>query len=231
MKAGIRAKWERLWASRWVEGSYRLRIDLDPDHENILGLVPRVLQALERATAVADALFGDACHAVTASHADVANLAKRHWPPRPTNIWARKPKSGFDVLREMGLSARVRSRWRGPLSAGFAEDVEDDDWRLRSFDLTGDIGSRDTLLWNSIVWDLPLFPRTPDKSFLLHPTEDILLHVYDERGMDVIAGDAETLRPFYRRFDDWLLDHDRPRMKPIFGEGSFSSGRMGSRRR
>jgi hypothetical protein len=87
---------------------------------------------------------------------------------------------------------------------------------MRSFDLTGSSGDRDILLWNPIALELPISPSSPDRSFLLHPTEAVLVHVCDDRGMDVIGKHAEALKPIYERFDSWLVDSDRPRMEQVF---------------
>lgn len=55
-------------------------------------------------------------------------------------------------------------------------------------------------------------------SYLADLERGILLHVYDDRGMDVSALTAAPLLPFYERFDAWLLDSDRERMKAAFAE-------------
>ena len=46
-----------------------------------------------------------------------------------------------------------------------------------------------------------------------------MLHVYDDRGMDVIACDPAKLHGLYSDFEDWLLDHDRERMMKLFWLG------------
>ena len=40
--------------------------------------------------------------------------------------------------------------------------------------------------------------------------------MYDDRGLDMIATDRALLAPLYRRFDHWLLDYDRARMRETF---------------
>ncbi len=59
----------------------------------------------------------------------------------------------------------------------------------------------------------------PDQfgSLLVDFQRGILVHVYDDRGMDVISSDRHVLEPLYRDFQDQLLDHDRRRMAGVFG--------------
>jgi len=40
--------------------------------------------------------------------------------------------------------------------------------------------------------------------------------MYDDRGLDIIASDKDTLSPIYTKHNDWLLDYDRARMEEIF---------------
>ena len=191
MRTDIQTKWADLWSSRWKDGAYRLRFELGEGYDPREQPIPRALQAFTRANAVADALLGDACIGVVATYRD---------------------EDGFAALQAMGLRGLVQSSWRTSLY-----DEEDGDaWHMRSFDLNGSSGDRDILLWNPIALELPISPSSPDRSFLLHPTEAILLHVYDDRGMDVIGKDAETLKPIYERFDSWLVGSDRPRMEQVF---------------
>ena len=212
MSAGIQTRWGDLWSSRWKDGAYRLRFELggenySPDEQP----VPRALQAYSRAKAIADDLFGEACIGVTATYATVDDLPPRLWPPRHMDADDRFG-DGFAVLRAMGFLAPVETSW----SAALDDDDDRDAWLMRSFDLTGSSSNRDTLLWNAVVRELQIWPSSPDHSFLLHPTEAVLLHVYDDRGMDVIGSDAQTLRSIYETFDSWLLDYDRPRMQQVF---------------
>lgn len=52
--------------------------------------------------------------------------------------------------------------------------------------------------------------------FLLHDKAHILYHLYDDRGLDVVAKDKETLRPVYEKYKDWLLEYDREEIDLLF---------------
>jgi hypothetical protein len=75
----------------------------------------------------------------------------------------------------------------------------------------------DTLLWASAARETRIRPRARflDVHIVDFPRR-FALRVYDDRGMDVVAMDAEPLLPLYRRFGPWLLDHGRARMDATF---------------
>jgi hypothetical protein len=59
-------------------------------------------------------------------------------------------------------------------------------------------------------------PWIEDRVYFLAPAKGLLFHMYDHRGLDIVAEDRATLAPIYRKFNDWLLDYDRPRMCETF---------------
>ena len=69
-------------------------------------------------------------------------------------------------------------------------------------------------------------PRTPrftgrgpwqgPELYFLNLDRALVFHMYDDRGLDLIAGDRQTLRPLYEQFNAWLLDYDRARMDLMF---------------
>lgn len=52
--------------------------------------------------------------------------------------------------------------------------------------------------------------------FFLNTKAEILYHLYDDRGLDVVAIDKMTLQPIYQNYHTWLLDYDREAMKKVF---------------
>ena len=52
--------------------------------------------------------------------------------------------------------------------------------------------------------------------FFLNTKAEILYHLYDDRGLDVVATDKMTLQPIYQNYHTWLLDYDREAMKKVF---------------
>lgn len=45
--------------------------------------------------------------------------------------------------------------------------------------------------------------------FFINTTKNLIFHMYDDRGLDIIASDVESLRPIYTRFNDWILAFNR----------------------
>ena len=43
-----------------------------------------------------------------------------------------------------------------------------------------------------------------------------LYHLYDDRGLDVLGGSRELLRPLYHKFHDWILEYDLERIDELF---------------
>jgi hypothetical protein len=48
--------------------------------------------------------------------------------------------------------------------------------------------------------------------YIIAPTAKVILHMYDDRGLDILARDLETLRPLYESFGDWILEDQRHRI-------------------
>src|ERR1700733_9137768 len=46
----------------------------------------------------------------------------------------------------------------------------------------------------------------------------LILHMYDDRGLDIIAANASTLVPLYERYADWILDNQRRKIDLRFKE-------------
>ena len=58
--------------------------------------------------------------------------------------------------------------------------------------------------------------REAPELYFLNLDQSLILHMYDARGLDLIAGNPQALRPFYERFHAWLLAYDRDQMDLMF---------------
>lgn len=52
-------------------------------------------------------------------------------------------------------------------------------------------------------------PSAAGDVYFLNPAKGIIVHMYDDRGMDVIAASKAMIMPIYRTFSDWVLEFDR----------------------
>lgn len=62
-------------------------------------------------------------------------------------------------------------------------------------------------------------PRVLGDVYFVDPKNHLILHMYDDRGMDVIAKDVTTLRRLYSAKQAWILDYDRQRIDNTFHPG------------
>jgi hypothetical protein len=62
-------------------------------------------------------------------------------------------------------------------------------------------------------------PRKPNingEVFFVNSTRNIILNMYDDRGLDIIANKKETLESIYKEYNEWILDYDREKIDSIF---------------
>ena len=52
--------------------------------------------------------------------------------------------------------------------------------------------------------------------YFLNSEKDVLFHLYNDRGFDVVAAGKETLRPLYESCQDWILDYDQEKIDRTF---------------
>jgi len=52
--------------------------------------------------------------------------------------------------------------------------------------------------------------------FFVNVSKKLIFHMYDDRGLDIIASDKETLRPIYNKYNDWILDYPREQIDEQF---------------
>jgi hypothetical protein len=194
------------YSSRWA-----LRFDLGGEWPVQGGQVPRMLQALERARVVTEAVFASS---------EVVDALIIKWGVRRPG--ARNP--AFRRLASMGFrpALRYEGAYRDP-------EHDDDEPKMRDYYFLGgptDPNDRAVLIWDSCGSEIGVEPSSPFisldgadqfRSLLIDFERGILVNVYDDRGMDVVALDQETLQPFYGRFGEWLLDYDRAQMAVTFG--------------
>jgi hypothetical protein len=63
-------------------------------------------------------------------------------------------------------------------------------------------------------------PKISSKVYVIDPRSKTIMHMYDDRGLDIIATKLKTLRPVYEGFSDWILDNQRHRIEFRFKTNS-----------
>ncbi|WLQ11977.1 DUF3885 domain-containing protein [Hahella aquimaris] len=59
-------------------------------------------------------------------------------------------------------------------------------------------------------------PSLRGRCYFVNRTKGLILHLYDDRGLDVIASDRSALKEIYVRCNDWILNHDKPKIDALF---------------
>ncbi|UOQ74484.1 DUF3885 domain-containing protein [Hymenobacter cellulosilyticus] len=52
--------------------------------------------------------------------------------------------------------------------------------------------------------------------FFLNVSRGLIFHMYDDRGLDILATDQATLQPLFDTYNSWILDYDRARIEQTF---------------
>lgn len=59
-------------------------------------------------------------------------------------------------------------------------------------------------------------PSLRGECFFINHDKDVVLNLYDDRGMDVVAEEKDVLIPLYEKCNDIILDYDRERIDSVF---------------
>ncbi|MBD8533342.1 MULTISPECIES: DUF3885 domain-containing protein [unclassified Massilia] len=162
-----------------------------------------VLTALQRATAVCKNIFDGS--------ASILVHLQRYAPQNRFQL-----RSTLRELRAAGIDPpRSRSIWLDAVSEDEKFSFDVGYWVQCAFELP--VAKLQALLWCALTCDFPsLRPNPGCRIYLIHPDKDIIVHPYDDRGMDVIGRGKPTLAALYRKHKDWLLAYDIAAMAQTF---------------
>lgn len=97
-------------------------------------------------------------------------------------------------------------------------DEEDEDYKMVQFYIECKIRHLDyekliRMICNS---DFGIEPMIDDEIYVVNITKDLVYHLYDDRGLDVVSNDVDILKDIYRKRNSWILEYDRQRIDSIF---------------
>lgn len=133
------------------------------------------------------------------------------------------PSSRFQLrhaLRELELAGlsipRCREIWVEQVPTDEQDEGDDEElWINLAFEVPK--AKLQNLLWCAFVSDFgPLHPNPHCLVYLINTEQEIIVHPYDDRGMDVIGGKREPLQRLYDAHKAWLLDYDIETMNRTF---------------
>ncbi|ABC28185.1 conserved hypothetical protein [Hahella chejuensis KCTC 2396] len=61
-------------------------------------------------------------------------------------------------------------------------------------------------------------PSLRGRCYLVNRTRGMVLHLYDDRGLDLIATEKSALREIYTRYNAWILAYDKARIDAMFSD-------------
>jgi hypothetical protein len=163
----------------------------------------QVLVALRKATIICDDVFaGDEMILV--------------------HLQAFAPPSRFRLraeIRELRLAGvdipKFRDAWLEKEEDEAADDDVDRYWVNCAFEVPA--AKLQNLLWCAFTSDFgPLRPNPNCRVYLLNTKKGIVVHPYDDRGMDIISQNSAALAGLYGRYNDLLLGYDMEAMRTTF---------------
>ncbi len=75
-----------------------------------------------------------------------------------------------------------------------------------------------SLLDGIIQTDFSGFLELASAVFFFDTQNALLFHLYDDRGLDIVAAEKQSLLELYQKCSNWLLDYDRKRMDDTFSD-------------
>jgi hypothetical protein len=66
--------------------------------------------------------------------------------------------------------------------------------------------------------DLKKKPCIDDHVFFINKDTKVIYHLYDDRGLDIIANNKDNIINLYEKYNDWILDYDREIIDQTFSK-------------
>jgi hypothetical protein len=203
--------WDDFPQPLFYQCPFALRFELGGNHE--MGPT-RFLQAMDRARSVASMIFAETENLTVA----VPFVGRRANTPVPARLRRALKSTGFSG--KIGAGKRMEPR---------DEDDEMTDVAcgyhrfLCALDTHNSPDQIAPFIWAAIANEMPIAPHFAcmSQNYIMDLGRGIVLHAYDDRGMDLIAISAELLRPCYEQFNEWLLDCDRVQMDTKFSPAAI----------
>ena len=73
------------------------------------------------------------------------------------------------------------------------------------------------VLWGALAQDLGIRPRIVGKMHLVNLNKKVLIHPYDDRGVDIYSPDNKFMGNLFKKYNGYLLDYDRAKMNSVYG--------------
>lgn len=187
----------------FYEWEHTLRFELGGEDVPTARPLKRFNQALHRAHTIAEALFKDT--------EDLWLL---------TSYYGEKPrfKKHLKPLKHCGL-APANVIHLGAVAQHDTDYIAEfgcDQFRFWDTIQLTEKSQLQEVLWLALGAELGIRPRLVTDVYFVDFAQNLVLHPYDDRGMDVAATNKDALIPLYHTFGDWLLEWNRPEIQAHF---------------
>ncbi|SMP27315.1 DUF3885 domain-containing protein [Shimia sagamensis] len=187
----------------FFDWDHALRFELGGEGVPTTRALKRFNQALHRASTVAAALF---------QNTEELWLLTSYYGEKP------RTKKRLKQLRHCGLDPANITHLGAvaQIDEDYIAEFGCDQFRFwDAFQLT-EKSQLQEVLWLTLGAELGVHPRLTMDVYFVDFAQNLVLHPYDDRGMDVVAINKDALLPLYQRFGDWLLEWNRPEMRSNF---------------
>ncbi len=188
----------------FYEWDHTLRFELGGEDVPTARPLKRFNQALHRASAVAEALFKDT---------DTLWLLTSYYGTK------RRTKKYLKPLKHCGLPWKTFTHL-GAIAQNdpdFIADFSCDQYRFWDAIQLTERSQLHEVLWLVMGAELGIRPNLRTDAYFVDFKQNLILHPYDDRGMDVAAVSKDALHPLYRSFEAWILEWNRPEIQAHFG--------------
>ena len=97
-------------------------------------------------------------------------------------------------------------------------DINDETIKLTQlfWDLKKSIIPIDKVFREIILGDIGGLSEFVSSIYVFDIENHVMLHLYDDRGLDIVAYDKASLIPIYNKLNKWILEYDRKQIDKMF---------------
>ncbi|MEZ5479074.1 MAG: DUF3885 domain-containing protein [Thiolinea sp.] len=183
---------------KWPIG---LRFEIGPDEIELCDEYFSI--ALQRAVSIFESVFscGDEIEIIYQQYSD----------------GRKKIRKGNFIYKQVAIKSKEQIQ-HSDVRDIYELDYKSECWKRLIFSrLTLEDINYENILLSLINTDFSLRkPSMLGECFFINRTKNIILNLYDDRGMDVISATKESLASLYKSKSDWILSYDRKKIDSVF---------------
>lgn len=178
----------------------RLRFKMSEEtYEDKIGMILRVMN---KAQAIFDAVFKDS--------KNISIILDFFSPKRIKNN--QLPQSFKDLIEECQFQISLKDIQE-------VQEIKRDEGYFYTYLLKKkpDYNFIKPIIWAIGGKEIGIKPTADVLAFFIDLEREIIFHLYDDRGLDIVANKKETLLDCYHKYSNWILESKRKEIDQIFG--------------